>query len=1592
MINIDDLATYYPSEVMATVAQIQTDLADLAHEVKRRNHDVRLAIDHATAESRKVSPTTVVNVHPNLQMALYLPFISSLSSGNPKLVNSALLVILRLATLSSLSHNQLLLIVDSLHQLDIGASSLETQLKTLQACTPLATNYTLDRDHFLRIVAVCSRLASNSNVVVANTASATLQQVFSSLFDKLRNHETETKNVTVIVDTDMGNEKVPTYQVDDLEAECFYVFLDLSSAIDGGKLEYFDTSDIKLRPQAALEIIENILSLAGDVFESHEELAALLKSKTVPAMLKVLNSPGYVFSLVVRTLRTLHILLASHMTTLNVESEIVISFANHIMLNSNGSDSTLHDLNSPTVLPFWEKVLVLEFYKGLFSHFSTVRQVYANYDSISKKKNVLHEVLTVINNYLLDNFSQNFNNDTIQIPQDRGGNQLSKATSTMKVAVLDHLDKIDPPDNIPSLYPMHLVFKILVSFSEGVSDFVSNLSTNANPETLERDVEFITSMNEEVFPEIFHLYKKFIYCNMDSEYFHTCVRALQKYTHAIGILGLSSLRDGLLLTLSDCCTRNAAPEDAKKNGASHFLSIGESIVESISSSIQSPAVVSPSLNLISQFSELSRNTKNDLVGMRSFNSRQVVCLRALSNLALSLGSTLQGSWKIIWITFQWVDYFMKGPDQFSGYSNLKDVKKFGEPRLTSQDLNTMDGANKRFLESIHDYQQLSYKELVHVLIELYDGTKNGVNDDMIPIEVCPFNKIYFIDQLVLIAKLNPQKFLFYQEDTWNQLIDYFITLGTNRSIQYGVRNYLVKCFTNVIVDITRQGFDTNDEKLDPILAEKSLKSLLGFLQNLHALGTPQEHLVLNCETEIHLTVLVTVHGLIDGYVEKYQNSWDLVFAILNTAFINTEATSVDANLNDKIVSLISTSFGTLKLILDEFLTSLPSQQLKSLIDTLLNFCSQKFDLNISFSSVSYFWLISDCISSKIGSDEMGKISHFEGLSTISELESLLANSNDSATMNQALNIYLLAQLSNLSTDKRARVREGAIQTLFQIIDVQGKQISSWRMVYDIVLPGLLDLTMCFEIKEKENRTDATESLNLVLSGLVSMYTKFMMDFENEDEDLTLAFWKELLQYFDNMFHLSWKGLNLKIFESYQDLVMLLSRKAIPEELADMLFEFWVNVSIDYDFVNPDYLVSLAVYNRSFKPLYQIIKDKLDFETASRVMSNLNKCARYPVLKPGLSDTTKPTELQQSVLDNLVLIDKKGEKEEILAAVIQQLGLISSYPFEIRGRIEAKLKSIEARLKIPSFIAISSLALNLVKGKIAELSSTTVLLADKVFIKLVRSLLYLVRYKAQGISGLHDEPLWVQCNNVIHDLISRFLVENGKAAIDKEIWELILDCITVCFETLTEAQEKHNVRQYEQLTKTVLPVLFAADTGHPNLVDHFVYSVYQQSFLYESNDIEKDLVGNLQTSSLTEIRNAYKMLCEYHFEESFGTTAVLLVYENRDMRFKCLTELFKFASASDRSSPIAMECLITRTAFTLRRFTADEGLLLRKPLPKIQREEISVILLGLRDVSPLASVSQMAGINYLLSLTIPYATRLENISYLIEDILREGHTG
>lgn len=1556
---------------MASISQISGDWAHLASESKRKSPLVFSAVEKAQQTAKSCDVNGLISQMAEKQLVFTAPFILALESGNEKLVLASLLPITRLAGSKSLADGQIETLLTILSNLELAAQSMEIQLKILQVLVQIMQNYGADRKRFLQIVQLLAHLTNLPAGGVANAASATLQQIFSSLYDQLKNHvkgPNALKYASVLV---LNDEKHEPLSLDELEYTCHYTFLDLCSIVSGNELELFE--NISIGRSAALENIESILSNHSDAFYTHQNLAYLLRQNTVPAILKTLSSTSTSeYPEFVRAIRLVQLLASRQLPNVEIEAEVFILFTNHIVLNSS-AHSSVNTGNNPQNMTdsHWEQVLVIELYKMLFSNFTFVKSLFEAYDNVSQKKKVLNEVFTVLRTYLGNNFSSMISKKGLFDPKESSTSVMTGKNSSMKLALIDHLEKMEPPASIPEFYLPKLIHSILIEVSNGVAEFVVGMSRNVASDTLEGEVEFITLFIEQLFSETIQLFDLFLHFSMESELFIELVASLQRYTHAAGLLGLGDIRDQLLILLAKCISVSSFPQNDKPRASSsaNIFSIGESIVESISSTISSSGSVNDSSSGIKEIRKTS-NEKQLPLRPRTFNSRLIVCLGALLNLAISLGSTLNSLWRIIWISLQWVDYFLNGPDDYSGYNNQNDLMKIGHPTLSSQDLTELKAMKNNGYASILLYQEETIIDILEELKKLMTESGNAVHP--LKLQPCPFNKGFYVKLIAKISQIEFSEFNFYRSEVWKFISSLSIKTCADERIAPSYRLFIANSYVQCLLNITKRGFKTHKD--DSFLAENFLINLKSFLDGLSALGTPTQHLTMNFHAEINLVIFSTLHEHINEYDSHYQNFWNLVFEILNTVFPHTDLNrEQDHKLEEKIRQLIATSFGTLQMILDEFLTTLPSEHFKSLIDTLLNFCQQTLDINISFSSVSYFWLISDCISTKM-SDYHDSPPSFENVEELEEL--LKLNVSQTPIYYEMLNTYLLARLALLATDSRSQVREGAIQTSFQILEVQGKQLKSWTSILNIVLPRLLDLGTLKPEASAATQKDLMVSLNLVLSNMVLIYSRFMIDFEREDA-ITEQFWSRLLTFLSSLLRLRWCELSLKVFETYLDLLISFTgAKNIPPQMYSQLYNFWINAPIEYDFVNLAYQDSLVAYLDGFKKLLPLIERGSGEFPIAKVMSNLNKCARYPILKSNQKDDQKPTKLQSVALEGLVLIGNTINSEDIAAYVAQQLAHICAYPFETRSRIEAKLSSnFGGRIKIPSFIAISQLAFEQLQLKLPEIRSFETLFAENRLQKILKSLLYMVHNLATGIKSDDYEPLWVKCNAMILTLLHRSIDECLPLMLaQNSIWELVVEIVIVNFEPKDQNDEKYSIQQYWSLSEKIIPALF--ESKNVDRVKLLMKTLYSQSFLYESTDMEKDLLSRA---------SPFFEFCDFDFDASFGTTKPIVINKNRSIRLLCLQELFRFVTTETLTEDIAASDLLTRFAFALRRFVADNRLLKLKPISQIQQTEILVILSGLVDLKFMLDRTQRDKLRHLTAHCIPFCSRVEGLSKLLEKL-------
>lgn len=205
-------------------------------------------------------------------------------------------------------------------------------------------------------------------------------------------------------------------------------------------------------------------------------------------------------------------------------------------------------------------------------------------------------------------------------------------------------------------------------------------------------------------------------------------------------------------------------------------------------------------------------------------------------------------------------------------------------------------------------------------------------------------------------------------------------------------------------------------------------------------------------------------------------------ATTTTVVVNNERSSIDTTASSimagsimaaagpkSATGLIKVAFSSLQLICTDFLSLLSPDCLRQCIATLGSFGMQSDDLNISLTAVGLLWNLSDFIQTR-RIDLAAK----QGLSatTIADekidkesmnIDLALSDEDDSNPKTYSiLWMLLLLQLSHTCIDWRPEVRNGANQTLFRTIAMNGHVLGHYlwnTCIWEVLFPLLDSIKM-----------------------------------------------------------------------------------------------------------------------------------------------------------------------------------------------------------------------------------------------------------------------------------------------------------------------------------------------------------------------------------------------------------------------------------------------------------------------------------------------------------------------------------------------------
>jgi len=271
------------------------------------------------------------------------------------------------------------------------------------------------------------------------------------------------------------------------------------------------------------------------------------------------------------------------------------------------------------------------------------------------------------------------------------------------------------------------------------------------------------------------------------------------------------------------------------------------------------------------------------------------------------------------------------------------------------------------------------------------------------------------------------------ESGWNLLIHHLVSICGSRdmgnSIRFKAAEVLNETVTSAAKCITPDNTDDVGEVQRRILV--ALKAAIG---NGHQAGAT-DSATRSTELEIHRAGLEALNAILEHAGQSLIAGWEIVFDIIASVFDSSMVWRRDSGLlsisesvqvelstkSAKSIRLIKSSFGSLELICSDFLSSLPTSCMLVLIDALFAFCTQKDDLNISLTTITFFWNVSDFLQTR-GSDSEQKDSSTAKVECEQDLLDLIVRTDFNS--HSALWMLLLLRLTGVSRDHRAEVRNG----------------------------------------------------------------------------------------------------------------------------------------------------------------------------------------------------------------------------------------------------------------------------------------------------------------------------------------------------------------------------------------------------------------------------------------------------------------------------------------------------------------------------------------------------------------------------------------
>ncbi|CAO3613794.1 unnamed protein product [Cunninghamella blakesleeana] len=768
--------------------------------------------------------------------------------------------------------------------------------------------------------------------------------------------------------------------------------------------------------------------------------------------------------------------------------------------------------------------------------------------------------------------------------------------------------------------------------------------SNQGPVNAKNDLELVTNLANDAWPGLLAAMSFFITANLDEDLFQSTMRSYQNFTNVCGILGLILPRDAFLTNLCKnaipsipSISYNVLHNKNTNNSSSSNITVGisfsdltvqqQQIISSITLSDKNLYSLRVLLNITmflggvlgsswylvletlqqADFLLYNRPSAKGSSNLSSYNSPAL--RRTLTGSSISSGTTITSP---------------------AAQSSLSQMMDADHTAIILTSLN-------RLFENSQYLDDNAFIDFISALCRLnaefsgvpYHIGEQDSNNKSSRARIFN-NKSFAVEKLHEMALLNMKRLMDVEHKfvAWDFIMSHLIATVNYINTPSPIRMQSCDAISEII--IAAMNYILTEQKSPNELTQNRLLQALNECIN----GTAsfekdkENNKLFGTFIEVQRMGLETLNNLLQTSGHSFTCGWSLIFNMLYHITISTGVSTGDISQNDnesvdnndikdrssidtshssimmtnstsisvinsatssKLISaLIKTAFSSLQLICTDFLSLLSPDCLRQCIATLGAFGTQREDLNISLTSVGLLWNVSDFIQtrrltlindskSNDDNDLNDEIINKENMT----IDSAITNEESPQVLN-TLWMLLLLQLSHICIDSRPEIRNGAIQTLFRTIIMNGNILGPrlWQAyLWEVLFPLLDSVNMASirAIKAEEDAKLATspsissdrdvsgflihhsrdtadkqwdETKVLVLTGISNIYRDFLLKlyqlptFEQA--------WKLLLLHLENSCIRSSQEVALAAMKSLKNLITL------PEETKqdDQIISLW----------------------------------------------------------------------------------------------------------------------------------------------------------------------------------------------------------------------------------------------------------------------------------------------------------------------------------------------------------------------------------------------------------------------------------------------------